>query len=133
MTDRTTKAARPSGSAAVACASFEDRTTPAAQQVRSASVGFWAAPSVQVFDGATGQVKFAVRAYDSSVTGGGRVAIGADDGGGTEHLISGAGPTGGAVDKVSGSERGTSSAAFSRVTSARLARDRGEGQSGEHE
>ncbi|OWK40496.1 beta strand repeat-containing protein [Fimbriiglobus ruber] len=97
---RMTEAAKRHRRALLTCESLESRTTPAAQQIIASSVGAGGAPIVHVFDAATGLEKFAVRAYEASFTGGVRVAVGDVDGDGVEDLITGAGPTGGAVVNV---------------------------------
>ncbi|QEL19582.1 beta strand repeat-containing protein [Limnoglobus roseus] len=91
------KKAKPTG---LRCESLEDRLTPAAQQLIASAVEFGVAPTVSVFDAATRQLKFTVPAYESTFTGGVRVAIGDVDGDGVEDLITGAGRGGGPVVSV---------------------------------
>jgi hypothetical protein len=58
------------------------------------------APTVQVYDPTTLQLKFTINAYDSSMTGGVRVAVGDVNGDGTPDIITAPGKGGGSLVKV---------------------------------
>ncbi|MDB5308070.1 MAG: Alkaline phosphatase [Gemmataceae bacterium] len=96
---RMTRAAKRAKQTALTCEPLEDRTTPAAHPIIATSVEYGGTPVVTVYDAVTQQQKFTVQAYESTFTGGVRVAVGDVDGDGTEDLITGAGVGGGAVVK----------------------------------
>jgi hypothetical protein len=58
------------------------------------------APTVKVYDPTTLQLKFTITAYDSSMTGGVRVAVGDVNGDGTPDIITAPGKGGGSLIKV---------------------------------
>jgi RHS repeat-associated protein len=66
-----------------------------------------AAPTVRVYDPTTLQLKFTINAYDGSMTGGVRVAVGDVNGDGTPDIITAPGKGGGSLVKVFSSVDGS--------------------------
>ncbi|MFL5342912.1 MAG: FG-GAP-like repeat-containing protein [Gemmataceae bacterium] len=79
---------------------LEDREVPAGVDLLAVGADVGAAPIVHVYDARTQFQRFQIAAFDSSFTGGVRVAVADVNGDGIEDIVAAAGPGGGPAVKV---------------------------------